>query len=103
MSKENLFEWNDAIHKLNEINNNNFKKILEEVDNSVTSEQLFRDGEIIDDSGEYDQWYSDAVGGCYNRVKIFKLDGKFYVYKEKITVNRDCSEQAECIAFYELK
>ena len=103
MSKENLFEWTDAIHKLNEIDNNNFKKILEEVDNSVTSEQLFRDGEIIDDSGEYDQWYSDAVGGCYNRIKIFKLDGKFYVYKEKITVNRDCSEQAECIAFYELK
>ena len=103
MSKENLFEWNDAIRKLNEINNNNFKKILEEVDNSVTSEQLFRDGEIIDDSGEYDQWYSDTVGGCYNRIKIFKLDGKFYVYKEKITVNRDCSEQAECIAFYELK
>ena len=103
MSKENLFAWNDAINKLNEIDNNNFKKILEEVDNSVTSEQLFRDGEIIDDSGEYDQWYSDAVGGCYNRIKIFKLDGKFYVYKEKITVNRGCSEQAECIAFYELK
>ena len=38
MSKENLFAWNDAIHKLNEIDNNNFKKILEEVDNSVTSE-----------------------------------------------------------------
>ena len=40
MSKENLFEWNDAIHKLNEIDNNNFKKILEEADNYINAKDM---------------------------------------------------------------
>lgn len=79
------------------------QEILEEVDNSITSDELFRNGTIVEDSGEYDNWYSDAPGGTYDRIRIVKLNEKYYVYKEKITVNNDSSEKTECLAFYELK
>ena len=80
-----------------------FQEIFEEVDNSITSDELFRNGEIVEDSGEFDNWYSDAPGGTYNRIRIVKLKEKYYVYREKITINNDSSEKAECTAFYELK
>lgn len=85
------------------VDSKSFQEILDEVDKSITSDELFRNGEIIDDSGEYDNWYSDAPGGTYNRVRIIKLNEKYYVYKEKIMINNDSSEKSECIAFYELK
>ena len=80
-----------------------FQEIFEEVDNSITSDELFRNGEIVEDSGEFDYWYSDVPGGTYNRIRIVKLKEKYYVYREKITINNDSSEKAECTAFYELK
>lgn len=83
--------------------NKSFEEILDEVDKSITVDELFRDGEIVEDSGGYETYYSDAPGGTYNRIKIVKLDGKFYVYKEKIIIDKDSSEKAECTAFYELK
>lgn len=79
-----------------------FQEIFDEIDNSITSDELFRNGEIVEDSGEFDNWYSDAPGGIYNRIRLVKLNEKYYVYKEKITVNNDSSERAECLAFYEL-
>lgn len=80
-----------------------FQEIFDEVDKSITSDELFRNGETVEDSGEYDSWYSDAPGGTYNRVRIVKLNEKYYVYKEKNVVNSDLSEKIECTAFYELK
>lgn len=80
-----------------------FQEIFEEVDNSITSDELFRNGEIVEDSGEFDNWYSDAPGGTYNRIRIIKLKEKYYLYKEKIVINNDSSEKTECTAFYELK
>lgn len=106
-----IYNWNEALNKMRIEDNSiiDVKKregicrILKDIDKSVTSYELFIDGEIIDDSGEYDQYYSDSPGGCYHRLRIVKHNGKFYVYKEKITVERDMSEKSECIAFYELK
>lgn len=90
-------------NKIDSKDNKSFQEILEEVDKSVTVDELFHNGEIIEDSEGYETYYSDAPGGTYNRVRIIKLEGKFYVYKEKITIDKDCSEKAECTAFYELK
>lgn len=83
--------------------NKSFEEILDDVDKSITSDELFKNGEIIEDSEEYEAYYSDAPGGTYNRVRIFKLDGKFYVYKEIIIIDNNSSEKSECTAFYELK
>lgn len=83
--------------------NKTFDEILDEIDKSITSDELFRNGEIVEDSNGYEAYYSDAPGGMYNRVRIIKLNGKYYVYKEKVIINNDCSEKSECIAFYELK
>jgi len=80
-----------------------FQEILDEVDKSITSDELFRNGEIIEDSAGYESYYSDAPGGEYHRVRIIKLDEKHYVYKEKIVINNDLTENPECVAFYELK
>lgn len=80
-----------------------FEEMLEETSNSITSDKLFRYGEIIEDSEGFEPYYSDAPGGEYNRIRIVKLDGKFYVYKEKVTINTNFSEKVECVAFYELK
>lgn len=77
--------------------------LLNEIDNSITSDQLFREGNIIDDTGEYEQYYSDLPGGCYYRMRIVKHYEKHFVYKEKIVVAHDLSEKKECVAFYELK
>lgn len=114
-NKQNPFAWNDAINKMftedsekvflemSMRSQEGISRILEESDVSVTSDELFRNGEIIEDSGDYEQWYSDAPGGSYHRIKIVKYKGKIYVYKEKVTVNRSEEEKSECVAFYELK
>lgn len=80
-----------------------FQEIFDRVDKSITSDELFRNGEIIEDSEGYEAYYSDAPGGTYNRVRIVKLDEKYFVYKEKIVINSDSSKKSECTAFYELK
>lgn len=80
-----------------------FQEIFDEVDKSITSDELFRNGEIVEDSAGYESYYSDAPGGTDNRVRIIKLNEKYYVYKEKVEINSDLSEKSECTAFYELK
>ena len=79
------------------------KEIFEKVSNSIMPDELFRNGEIIEDSGEYDNWYSDAPGGTYNRIRIIKVNEKYYVDRQKIIINNDLSEETECEVIYELK
>lgn len=79
------------------------KKIIDEALNSVTLDEVLSYGETIDDSGEYDAFYSDAPGGQFTQLKIVKHNEKFYVYKEKVIEGMDLSQKRECIAFYELK
>jgi hypothetical protein len=81
----------------------NINEVLDEVLNSVTTDEVLQDGEIIEDSGEYDTYYSDCPGGEFIQLKIVKHKGKLYVYKEKITENRELKQKRECVAFYELK
>lgn len=114
-NNDNLFAWNETIQKMFTEDNEKaslemsmkskegMSRLLDEIDKSVTSDEIFRNGELIDDTGDYDQWYSDAPGGTYHRMRIVKHKRKFYVYKEKITVDRECNEKTECVAFYELK
>lgn len=78
--KSDLFAWNDAINKMfsedsekvslemSMRSKEGISRLLEEIDNSVTSDELFRDGEIIEDSGEYDQWCSDTPGDRFPNI-----------------------------------
>jgi hypothetical protein len=83
--------------------NKTWDELLDEVDKSIASDQLFQEGTIVDDSGEYEQYYSDSPGGCYYRMRIVKHNEKHFVYKERIEIAHDLSEKKECVAFYELK
>ena len=66
-------------------------------------EEALTNGKIIEDSGEYEQYYSDCPGGEYTRLKIVKYNEKLYVYKEKIIELSNGSKKAECVEFYEMK
>lgn len=72
-------------------------------ENSLLMSVALEHGGIVEDSGEYEQYYSDAPGGEFTRLKIINYDGKLYVYKEKITEDRQLNKKSECVAFYELK
>lgn len=83
--------------------NDSFKLDLEEALDSVTCDEVLRDGETLEDSGEYDIYYSDCPGGEFTQLKIIKYNGKLYVYKEKVVENRELNQKRECVAFYKLK
>lgn len=83
--------------------NDKFNEILREALDSTTSIEVLRDGEIVEDSGEYDSFYSDCNGGAFTQVKIVRHNGKLYVYKEKVVEDRELNQKRECTAFYELK
>lgn len=120
----NSFAWNETIQKLFEIDkgavdseiekftsnrvdditpDEDFKNIVDGVADSTTSYEVLHDGEILEDSGEYDTYYSDCPGGEFTQLKIVKHKGKIYVYKEKVVEDRELNQKRECVAFYELK
>lgn len=83
--------------------NNQFNDLVDEVANSIISDEVLKSGEIIEDSGEYETYYSDCPGGEFTQLKIIRCKGKLYVYKEKVIEDRELKQKRECVAFYELK
>lgn len=63
---------------------NNFENILNEALNSVTCKEVLDNGEIIEDSGEYETYYSDCAGGEFTQVKIINYNGKYMYIKKKL-------------------
>lgn len=122
--KENSFAWNETIQKLFEMDKNtadseiekftsnrfenivpdeDFNNLVDHVANSIISDEVLHDGEIIEDSGEYETYYSDCPGGEFIQIKIVRYNGKLYVYKERVVEDINLNQKRECIAFYELK
>lgn len=80
-----------------------FGELIDKVVNSVTLDEVLNQGEVIEDSGEHETYYSDCPGGEFTQLKIVKYDGKLYVYKEKVIENKELNQKRECVSFYELK
>lgn len=80
-----------------------FDNLVDEVANSIISDEVLQYGEIIEDSGEYETYYSDCSGGEFTQVKIVRYNNILYVYKEKVIEDKNLNQKRECIAFYELK
>lgn len=79
------------------------QEALDNALNSVTTDEVLQGGEILEDSGEYESYYSDSCGGEYTQLKIVKFKGNLYVYKEKVIEDHYLNQKRECVAFYELK
>jgi hypothetical protein len=84
-------------------NNSSFNDIVEDAAKSVISTEVLENGKIIEDSGEYETYYSDCSGGEFTQLKIVKYKDKLYVYKEKVVEDRELNQKRECVSFYELK
>lgn len=69
----------------------------------INMDKVFQSGEILEDSGDYETYYSDSPGGEYIQLKIIKYKDKLYVHKEKIVEDHELNQKRECVGSYELK